>query len=257
MTGIYKITIGDNFYFGSAVNLTNRRRQHYSELKRGTHSNQWMQRAFSKHQQFSFEIIETCDLAALLEREQSHISEHFTNPKCMNISPTAGNCVGVKHSEAARLNMSKAHIGLMLGMFHPLYGKPRSDETKNKIRKARLGKRYSEIQKANHSKAMRKKSTRLKISKAHTGKKHSAEHIEKRASKLRGELNPKSRGAWVLLPSMRLVQAKTLTELATKIDVRRIDLNRWLNGSRKWPGTSYFNGEKNKQLAGIAGGYLS
>jgi len=70
--------------------------------------------------------------------------------------------------------MSLNRIGKMAGSDHPLFGKPRSDETKEKISKANKGKITSDAAKEKISKAnkgkIRSDSVKEKISKANKGK---------------------------------------------------------------------------------------
>lgn len=71
--GIYKITniINGKMYIGSTNNLANRRDNHFSELKRNSHPNRFLQRSVNKYgiSNFQFDIIEHCLLEELNIKE--------------------------------------------------------------------------------------------------------------------------------------------------------------------------------------------
>jgi group I intron endonuclease len=73
-SGIYKIIniVNNKFYIGSSKELSKRWTQHKSKLKYNKHGNIILQRSWNKYGKecFIFEIIEECDVAFLLEREQ-------------------------------------------------------------------------------------------------------------------------------------------------------------------------------------------
>lgn len=255
-SGIYRIQIEENFYFGSAINLKNREWTHRGELRAGRHSNRWMQNAWNKHGIMHFEVIETCLPEELIEREQHHISHHFGSPRCMNLSPTAGSTLGVKHTEETRRNMSLAKIGKMAGFKHPLFGKARSMETKEKLRKAQLGKKFNEETAAKHKAAMNHPGVKIRMAMAHLGRKQSSEWIEKRASKMRGGDNPKSRSVELTLPCGSIKSFDCLTQAAESIEINRPTLNRWINGTKHWPGMGRRTWKSNAHLIGLTGRYL-
>lgn len=59
LPGIYKIenTVDGKFYIGSAINLRTRRNRHFSELRKQTHYNTHLKRAFKKYGESSFRFI--------------------------------------------------------------------------------------------------------------------------------------------------------------------------------------------------------
>lgn len=116
--GIYKITnIKNNkIYIGSSERIHGRWVDHIGELTRGKHPNKHLLRAWIKNgkQSFTFEIIEECTLATLIEREQYYLDNLLfaqeyirkENKKFLqlgyNINPTAGkNRKGTHQSKAA------------------------------------------------------------------------------------------------------------------------------------------------------------
>lgn len=92
-TGIYKITnIKNNkFYIGSTSDsFLKRWNHHINALRRGTHKNSHLQRAFNKYgeESFKFEIIETCSKDLCLIREQIYLDQ-CNSLNSYNINPLA------------------------------------------------------------------------------------------------------------------------------------------------------------------------
>lgn len=87
--GIYKILnhVTGDYYIGSSKNLFRRKEEHFGKLKSKKHKNVILQRAWDKYGEnnFVFEIIETCDISLLLDRENFYLSK---NPK-YNIAKVA------------------------------------------------------------------------------------------------------------------------------------------------------------------------
>lgn len=87
MQGIYKITIGDKYYYGQAANLAKRRTTHLWHLKTNSHHNPYMQNCFNKYMLFNFEIIEEVQDTSLIdEREQYYIDLYIDEVDCMNLA---------------------------------------------------------------------------------------------------------------------------------------------------------------------------
>lgn len=111
-SGVYRIDLGNGwFYIGSACDLKRRGTDHGRDLRRGTHCNQIMQNAFNKHGLFEFIVLGRYPSDEIIEQEQALLDEHYADPKCANIAPVAGNCLGVKHTAEARAKMSIASTG--------------------------------------------------------------------------------------------------------------------------------------------------
>lgn len=109
--GIYVIknTTNGKCYVGSAISLRRRKFDHFTALQKGYHKNPRLQNAFNKYgvDAFEFSIIElVSDKTLLIEREQHYIDT--LHPE-YNISPTAGNTLGMIATEEARQKMSLAH----------------------------------------------------------------------------------------------------------------------------------------------------
>lgn len=113
-TGIYQIVnlVNGKRYIGSALKINQRKNQHFIAFKYNRNHNIYLQRAYNKYgkNNFKFEILLYCSKLDLTFYEQRAI-DAYDFKILYNISPTAGNCVGVKHSEQSRINMSEAHKG--------------------------------------------------------------------------------------------------------------------------------------------------
>lgn len=135
--GVYRIQIGaDNFYFGSSVNLDARRNAHLSDLKAGRHHNKWMQRAWNKHQDFQFEVVEVCVPETVLESEQKYLDQWAKTPGNMNMATLAqGGCGPL--TEEHRQKISSVLSGRNLSEEHKAnLRKPKSAETRKRMSEA-------------------------------------------------------------------------------------------------------------------------
>lgn len=117
-SGIYQILniVNGKRYIGSAVNLRKRQNDHWSNLERGNHDNSYLQKAWNKYnkESFFFKIIEyVSNLGQLIKREQHYLDA--LNPE-YNLSPTAGNILGYKHTPKTCKKYSKALIGNKHGL---------------------------------------------------------------------------------------------------------------------------------------------
>jgi group I intron endonuclease len=113
MIGIYLIKNISNQkrYIGSSLNVDQRRRRHFKDLRKNAHGNRLLQRAYNKYGEktFKFSLLEILITPQnLIEREQYWINSF--NPE-YNISPTAGNSLGVKHRPEAIEKNRKRNSG--------------------------------------------------------------------------------------------------------------------------------------------------
>jgi group I intron endonuclease len=76
-----------------------------------------------RHSNFSLEILEYCGPSELLIREKEYFD--LLNPE-YNILKEPGNCLGRKHSEKTKKEMSDSRKGEN----HSMYGKTHSEESK-------------------------------------------------------------------------------------------------------------------------------
>lgn len=86
ITGVYQISIGDYYYFGSADDCSRRCvKQHLKCLKQGNHCNKKMQAVYNKYQTFSWEVVEDCDDRGMAYTvEQRYIDANFGRKHCLN-----------------------------------------------------------------------------------------------------------------------------------------------------------------------------
>ena len=134
-SGIYCIRdrISGRVYVGSAAHIARRWRAHRSNLSNGKHPGKVMQASWIKHgpDAFEFSVLErVADLGDLIAAEQRWIDAlDAANPKTgFNVSPTAGNCLGVRHTEETKAKLSGDRRG-----------KPKSPEHRKAIGDAHRG----------------------------------------------------------------------------------------------------------------------
>jgi group I intron endonuclease len=190
-SGIYcvKNLINNKVYIGSAKNLRIRKNQHFGELRRNEHGNPHLQFSFNKYggDNFSFIILEFVDdLNILIDRENFYINFYQSNNSEFgyNIRLLAQSNLGWSPTLEQRKQMSNSHIGLQAGEKHPMFGKPRSEETKQKIREKRAN-QTSTVKGMHHSEESKRKNRE-----AHLGKKASEETKKKQSQALKGRRSP-------------------------------------------------------------------
>ena len=190
-SGIYWIrnfTTG-KYYVGSAVNISIRFTSHRSRLNRNVHGNPYLQSAWNKYGEktFEFKILECCEKEKLIEREQYWIDQTRCYEKEIgyNVRKVAESNFGIewsietknrmaksqtgrKHSIETRAKMSVSQTGrivtdkmkLIQSITHKgntyRLGKTSSEESKIKNRLSHLGKKASEETKAKMSIARQK-----------------------------------------------------------------------------------------------------
>lgn len=116
MQGVYAIKnkITNQQYVGSAVSFKHRWDLHLLQLKKKTHHSRYLLRSWEKYGADSFEFIileHVNDKNDLLIREQwwmDNVNSSF------NMSPTASSTLGSKRSKESREKMRKAHLGKKL-----------------------------------------------------------------------------------------------------------------------------------------------
>lgn len=117
ISGIYKISNKTNnkVYVGSSSFIQARLRQHKSHLLKNIHCNKHLQSSFNKYglENFSFELIEECEIDNLINREQYWIDflQTTNREKGYNKREKADSNNGLKRSDEARKNMSNSKKG--------------------------------------------------------------------------------------------------------------------------------------------------
>lgn len=111
-TGVYKITIQNHVYIGSAaISFRKRWRQHQLDFIRDIHHSRFAQNAFNKYGIATFEIMELCPRELCIEREQWWID---TLKPDLNIQKIADSALGVKRTEETKRKCREAHLGKRL-----------------------------------------------------------------------------------------------------------------------------------------------
>jgi hypothetical protein len=123
-SGVYKIEIDNKFYIGSSQKcLLTRLRHHLYYLKKNTHNNYKLQKAYNKNSNIKITIIEFCNKEETLNREQYYLD--YLKPS-LNISKdSSAPMVGRKHSIKS-LEKMKGKTPWNKGM-------PRTEEEKLKM----------------------------------------------------------------------------------------------------------------------------
>lgn len=142
-TGVYQIrNLADSKrYIGSAAGCSISKRWgiHRAQLKGNKHINLHLQRAWNRDGEniFVFEIVEQCDPANCIAREQFFIDQHDWD-QLYNINPRAASRLGARHSKEAKQKMSRAKTGSI----SPFRGATHTNESKVKMSHAARG-RYT------------------------------------------------------------------------------------------------------------------
>ena len=206
-SGIYQIENRTNgkSYVGSSENLRKRWQAHLSALRSGQHHNCHLQRAFDKYGEatFVFSVLEDIGEASrLIPREQHHLD--MLNPE-YNLCPTAGSCLGYRHTEDTKQKIREATLGehnpnygkypdeetrgriseAKRGERNPNYGKRFRKERRRKIGETRRGKTYEEFYGLEHAAEFQQK-----LTEAHKGKHHSEETRAKMSIMRSGKRHP-------------------------------------------------------------------
>lgn len=151
--GIYKLTCVENekVYIGKAVNLNKRLNQH-----KNSKVGYYLKNAITKYgwEAFTVEILETFDNfnklkdnKYLLDREAHYIKlfESTDRTKGYNICKYSSDTTGMEKSEETKAKMSKAKLGVPLSEEHKeKLRKPKSKETRDRMSKSQKGRLRSE-----------------------------------------------------------------------------------------------------------------
>lgn len=137
-SGVYRIVCvsSGKIYIGSASRSFRARWGiHLHHLRKGKHHSRHLQSAYNKYGEdsFIFQVVELCEPENCIAREQWHMDElKISGVALMNISPTAGSPLGVRHSEEARRKSSLLRKGIKL-----------SPQRREAIRAGHIGMKYS------------------------------------------------------------------------------------------------------------------
>lgn len=115
-SGIYCIVNHETgkFYVGQTVNLEKRKSEHFWRLRKGTHANVHMQRAYNINPKaFEFRVIEFCDIDKLDEREIFFINQLKAMGKGYNLCEGGHSTRGRKCTDETKKKISIAKKGRM------------------------------------------------------------------------------------------------------------------------------------------------
>ena len=184
-SGIYCIhnELTGKRYIGQAVVMSQRRREHFSLLRRGCHRNDHLQASFNKHRESSFvwTVLEYVPVAMLDIREMAWIEYHKTTLPAHGYNVRGGG--GVLHalSDETKRKLSKANTGKK--MSHD--ARRRMSEAKRGVAlPARSAEHCRKLAEANKRRTWTDEA-RQKLSKAHKGKTLTEAHRAKMAESAR------------------------------------------------------------------------
>lgn len=111
--GIYAINnfkTGDR-YIGQSIHMSKRRKEHFSDLCRGTHKNSHLQHSYNKYgrKYFTFKILLYCEPFELTRYEQLYVN--IFNPAYNICKDCVDSLKGVLHSEEHKAKISAANKG--------------------------------------------------------------------------------------------------------------------------------------------------
>lgn len=128
-TGIYIIRNLENnkVYIGQSTDVTERLRNHKRLLKKGSHPNTYLQRAFDSHSgRFSFKILEECSEELLDKREVYWIDHYHSVDRNFGYNRETGGHIGKHWCDESREQRS--------GEGNPMFGKKHNPEFVEYIR---------------------------------------------------------------------------------------------------------------------------
>jgi group I intron endonuclease len=147
-SGIYKLYWDNNdyYYYGQAVMIDKRIKEHIRTMTKGIHRNKKIQSIFNKYGEPQFVVCEVCEIVELNYKEQSYLDIHFGKDYCCNINPNAQSSKGKKCSDEVKKNLSV--IGKnrnLVGDRNPFYGKKHTKEVKALLSKQKKGTKNSKL----------------------------------------------------------------------------------------------------------------
>lgn len=119
MKGLYKIICisNDKFYIGSSLNIEKRIKRHFKDLKKGSHHNIHLQRAFNCYGRgnFNWEVVIECDD---IKKEEQLLLDNLDWTQCFNISKSS--CGGDNYSNNPRKEETREKLIEILRKFRPI-----------------------------------------------------------------------------------------------------------------------------------------
>lgn len=195
-SGVYGIfsKIDDRVYIGSATNFDLRKKTHFDKLKSNVHVNKPLQNFVNKYgiENVEFVVLAKCPSEYCIKLEQFFL-DNFENK--FNIRFIAESNFGLKASEETKQKMSKARKGKAVRG----YGFTVTEETKSKMSEAGKNKIFTKEHKQNLKLAAQKRSKEL-------------------SQKHKGDNNPSAKLNWNEVNYIRNCE-KAVKDLALELNV--------------------------------------
>lgn len=192
-------------YIGQSINLRKRKNAHFNALRKNSHENSKLQKAFDAHGEESFEYEVLVDDDSLTSDELDKLEEFYIRIfNAMDRYVGYNLCIGGKGSrgwkatEEQRLRRSSQ----VIGESNPFYGKKVSPENRKKMTEG--------VRRVTQTKEYREK-----MSEAMKGRTFTKEHSENKSNAQRGGKNPVARKA-----SVEGIVYDTIQEVADKYGLR-------------------------------------
>lgn len=174
--GVYCIEniINHKRYIGQSIDVYQRWKTHRYLLNKNKHDNDYLQKAWNKYGEdnFIFNILEQCERNELGKIETKYIKMYQTLNEDYGYNLQSGGVTKYFLSDATKQKISQALVGKMAGEKNPRYGKPLSEEVKEKISKANTNPSEATRQKMREARLGTKASeeTKKKMSEQRIGK---------------------------------------------------------------------------------------
>lgn len=90
--GIYVLenTTTGKQYVGQSIDVNKRKQEHFNSMQKGKHHNDYIQQDYNRGHDFSFGVLEYCDLSSLNQREKYWINRLNTYNKGYNLTSGGG-----------------------------------------------------------------------------------------------------------------------------------------------------------------------
>ena len=238
--GIYAIlnTISGRRYVGQSIDVHRRGNKHFSDLLRGAHHCEHLQRAFLKYGKEAFQhvVLEVCNPEKLTEREQ-YWMDYYKDNGIYNTAPAAGSVLGIVFSDDHKKRIAAALIGVKHSpertakMVSSLTGRVLSDDHKAKLSVINKGIKRSAETKMKMSEAAkgRKMSpeTRAKLAAAATGRKMSKENRAKLSERAKngtaGIMSPESKAKSIATRTGRKMSEEQKAKISATLKGRALN----------------------------------
>ena len=152
--GVYSIVnlVNGKRYVGHSKNIQGRLNEHFNALKKSKHGNSILQKSWDKYgaDNFTSEVLESCDLSEMVGREQHWMDfyKSYCKESGYNVSPAAASNLGWKMPNTAKEKIRKALKGRK--------GRPITEQQKAHYRRLYIGKKLPADQKAAISTGLRR-----------------------------------------------------------------------------------------------------